>query len=155
RNGMTVLETVRPYAASHLGRRIRVIWEGSEYRGRGRQTVWDGSATLQGNGFARVRPINFYNLDKSLEQHGRDRLTWQALTTGGFGGFDAWLDRPTEGVLTIDTPLVKQEIAVGSIGYEDQVFANGGIKRQLRVFRLPDENTHRHLKLERKIRLSK
>ena len=38
RNRMEVLETVRPYAASELGRRIRVIWEGSEYRGRGRQT---------------------------------------------------------------------------------------------------------------------
>ncbi len=155
RNRMEVLETVRPYDQASLGRRIRVIWEGSEYRGRGRQTIWDGSATLEGNGFSRIAPINFYNLDKAVEQHGRDRLTWQALTTGGFGGFDAWLDHPTDGVLKIDTPLVKQEIPIASIGLEDQVFANGGIKRQIRVFRLPDVNPHRHLKLERTIRLGK
>ena len=35
-----------------LGRRIRVIWEGSEYRGRGRETVWDGHAELSDNAFA-------------------------------------------------------------------------------------------------------
>lgn len=155
RNGTETLETVRPYAASDLGRRIRVIWEGSEYRGRGRQTVWDGEARLAGNGFARISPINFYNLDKTLTRHGSDRLTWQALTTGGFGGFDAWLDHPSDGTLVIDTPLVKEEIPVASIGLEDQVFANGGIKRQIRVFRLPDENPHRHLKLDRRLRLSK
>jgi len=155
RNRFDVLETVRPYEAAALGRRIRVIWEGSEYRGRGRQTIWDGEARLEGNGFARISPINFYNLDKSLDLHGRDRLTWQALTTGGFGGFDAWLDHPSDGVLKIDTPLVKQEIPIASIGLEDQVFANGGIKRQIRVFRLPDDNLHRHLKLERRIRRGK
>ena len=49
RNRMQVLETWRPYEAAQLGRRLRIIWEGSEYRGRGRQSVWDGSAPLDGN----------------------------------------------------------------------------------------------------------
>lgn len=154
RNRLETLETVRPYRAEELGRRIRVIWEGSEYRGRGRQTIWDGSARLAGNGFAAIRPINFYNLDKEVKRHDATHLSWQALTTGGFGGFDAWLEHPTDGTLTIDTPLVKQAIPVASIGLEDQVFANGGIKRQIRIFRLPDENPHRRIKLERRIRLS-
>ena len=155
RNRLQTLETVRPYGERALGRRIRVIWEGSEYRGRGRHTIWDGEARLKGNGFDRVRPINFHNLDKTLTRHDAARVSWQALTTGGFGGFDAWLEHPSDGVLSIDTPLVKTEIPVASIGLEDQVFANGGIKRQIRVFRLPDENTQRHLKLERRIRLNR
>ncbi|MCX7137815.1 MAG: hypothetical protein NTW47_14550 [Proteobacteria bacterium] len=33
------------------------------------------------------------------------------------------------------------------------MFANGGIKRQLRVFRMPDENGHRRVELERRIKL--
>jgi hypothetical protein len=153
RNGRKTLETVRPYGAADLGSRIRVIWEGSEYRGRGRQTIWDGEARLGGNGFAAVKPINFYNLDKQLTRHDAARVSWQALTTGGFGGFDAWLEDPHKGTLAIDTALVKAEIPVASIGLEDRVFdTGGGIQRRIRAFRLPDENTRRHLKLERRLK---
>ncbi len=153
RNGLDVLETWRPFDAPSLGRRIRLIWEGSEYRGRGRQTVWDGGCTLTGNRFERIAPINLWNLDKKLEQTGPGRLVWSALTTGGFGGFDAWLADPQAGSLDIDTALVKCNIRVADIGREDLVFEVGGIKRRMRVFRLPEDNPHRSLKLERRIRL--
>ena len=153
RNRLDTLETFRPFAQKSLGRRIRVIWEGSEYRGRGRQTVWDGGCTLTGNSFEKVRPINFWNLDKKLEQLAPGQLKWGGLTTGGFAGVDAWLADPQAGTLKIDTALVKTEIRIADIGIEDQVYANGGIKRQLRVFRLPDENTHTRAQLERRIKL--
>ncbi|HEX3172407.1 MAG TPA: DUF3604 domain-containing protein [Burkholderiales bacterium] len=154
RNRLETLETFRPFAEKSLGRRIRVIWEGSEYRGRGRQTVWDGGCTLTGNSFEKVRPINFWNLDKKLEQLAPGQLKWGGLTTGGFAGFDAWLADPQAGTLKIDTALVKTEIKIADIGIEDRVFANGGIKRQLRVFRMPDENTHTRVQLERRIKLT-
>jgi len=154
RNRLATLETFRPYGEQSLGRRIRVIWEGSEYRGRGRQTVWDGGCALTGNRFERVAPINFWNLDKKLEQTGPGELKWAALTTGGFGGFDAWLADAKTGTLRIDTALVKTEIAIADIGLDDLTFANGGIKRQIRVFRLPDENTHRRARIERRIALN-
>jgi hypothetical protein len=153
RNRMEILETVRPYGRDELGRRIRVLWEGSEYRGRGRQTIWDGSAKLEGNGFARLAPINFYNLDKTLEQTAPGRVQWRALTTGGFGGFDGWLDDPLSGVLSIDTALVQARIPVAEIGYEDRVFEAGGIGRGIRVFRLPDDNPYTALQLERQVAL--
>jgi hypothetical protein len=153
RNGLQTLETVRPYADKELGRRIRVIWEGSEYRGRGRQTYWDGSAELSGNRFERLRPINWYNLDKKFEQTAPTQLRWTALTTGGFGGFDAWLADANAGTLAIDTALVKCKMPIAEIGRDDRVFEAGGIKRQIRVFRLPEENPHRTLKLERRIKL--
>ncbi len=154
RNRLTTLETFRPFAEKSLGRRIRVIWEGSEYRGRGRQTVWDGGCTLTGNSFEKVRPINFWNLDKKLEQPAPGELKWGGLTTGGFAGFDAWLSDPQAGTLKIDTALVKAEIKIAAIGINDCVYANGGIKRQLRVFRMPDENAHTRVQLERSIALT-
>ena len=154
RNRLATLETWRPYGDQALGRRIRVIWEGSEYRGRGRQTVWDGTCKLTGNRFERTRPINFWNLDKKLEQTAPGELKWAALTTGGFGGFDAWLAERDAGTLALDTPLVKAEIRVADIGREDLVFANGGIKRQIRVFRLPDDNGEHRATLERRITLA-
>ena len=107
-----MLETWRPYDKAALGRCIRAIWQGSEYRGRGRQTIWDGGCTLSENAFERVAPINLWNLDKHLRQTGPATLAWEALTTGGFGGFDAWLADARSGTLRIDTPLVKCEIAV-------------------------------------------
>jgi hypothetical protein len=152
RDRMTVLETVRPFGAADLGARIRVIWEGSEYRGRGRQTIWDGSATLAGNAVERIAPINLWNLDKALVRRSPTRLEWQALTTGGFGGFDAWLADASAGTLTIDTALVKATIEIATIGLEDRVFDAGGIGRRIRVFRLPDVNPARALRVERRVR---
>lgn len=153
RNRLQTLETFRPYARTDLGRRIRVIWEGSEYRGRGRQTIWDGGCRLEGNRFERVSPINFWNLDRRLERVGPSELKWSALTTGCFGGFDAWLDDANAGTLRIDTALVKAEIKVADIGLEDRVFDAGGIKRRIRVFRMPDANPHHHVDIEREVAL--
>ena len=154
RNGLETVEVFRPYGEAELGRRIRVLWEGSEYRGRGRETHWDGHAEVTGNSFEEVTAINRYSQDKRFEQTGRSRLDWVALTTGGFGGFDAMLDDPTAGTLTIDTALVKETISIADIGRDEMIFANGGIDRRIRIFRLPDENPHRAITLERRITLA-
>jgi len=151
RNGLNTIETVRPFAEADLGARIRVIWEGSEYRGRGRETYWDGFAELEGNSFTRLSPINRYNVDRRFEQAAPGRVDWNALTTGGFGGFDAWLEDGQAGTLKIDTALIKEEIKVSDIGRDDLVFENGGIKRRIRVFRMPDENPHYQVSVERRL----
>ena len=153
RNGLDTLETVRPFDENALGKRIRVVWEGSEYRGRGRQTFWDGSAHLDGNSFERLAPINVYNLDKRFDQTGPGDIEWTALTTGGHGGFDAWLADGTAGTLSIDTELVKCDIPIADIGLEDTVFDAGGIRRRIRVFRLPDDNDQNRIRVERQIDL--
>jgi hypothetical protein len=153
RNGLETLETFRPYGAADLGRRIRVVWEGSEYRGRGRETIWDGTAELTGNTFERLCPINHHNLDKKFEQTGPGSLRWAALTTGGFGGFDAWLEDADSGTLRIETALVQAEIPIRDIGLDDLIFEAGGIGRAIRVFRLPEVNPHRTVTIERRIAL--
>ncbi len=151
RNGLNTIETYRPYPDDSLGNRIRIIWEGSEYRGRGRETVWDGSATLSDNTFTNFQPINRYNLDKKFDQVSGDRIEWQALTTGGFGGIDAVLEYPSQGILTINTELVKAEIQIGDIGMNDIIFDAGGINRRIRVFRMPDHNPCHEVAFTRRI----
>ena len=153
RNGLQTLETFRPYYDIELGRRICIVWEGSEYRGRGRETIWDGSATLIDNSFEAVEAINRYNIDRRFERTESNKLEWSALTTGGHGGFYATLADRDSGTLNIDTELVKAEIKVSDIGYEDIVFDAGGLGRKIRVFRLPDENSHRKFEIERHISL--
>ena len=155
RNGLTHLETWRPSEAEDMGRRIRIVWEGAEYRGRGRETVWDGRAVLSGNSFRRISPINWFNIEKPLTLAAPDRVEWQSLTTGGFMGFDAWLDDMVMGWLRLETPLVTKSIAVADIGREDIRLEAGGLGRRIRVFRLPEENPHNRLRLERRIPLVK
>ncbi|HUJ01704.1 MAG TPA: DUF3604 domain-containing protein [Usitatibacter sp.] len=154
RNRLETLETLRPYGREELGRRIRVIWEGAEYRGRGRQTVWDGRATIEGNAVERIRPVNMWNLDKKVERIDANNVRWSALSTGNFGGFDAWLSSATEGTIAIDTALVKAKLEIADIGCEDTVFDAGGIQRRIRIFRLPDENRHLGVRCERRVSLA-
>ena len=153
RNGLETIEVYRPYDEQSLGRRIRILWEGSEYRGRGRETIWDGFAQLTGNEFESLTPINRYNLDKKFEQTENGRVEWTALTTGGFGGFDAVLKSPYAGDLEINTNLVQETISIEDIGRDELIFANGGIDRRIRVFRLPDVNPHHQESLKRRIQL--
>jgi hypothetical protein len=153
RNSLQTLETFRPYEESELGNRICVVWEGSEYRGRGRETVWDGKAVLTDNTFNEVKPINRYNIDKRFESTRKNTLEWAALTTGGHGGFYADLSNRDSGSLSIETELVEVDIQIAEIGYEDLVFDAGGLGRKIRVFRLPDKNPHRSIDIERQISL--
>lgn len=153
RNRTAVLETWRPFTEPELGRRFRIIWEGSEYRGRGRQSVWDGRATFEGNVVDSFGSINLWNIDKTIRQTAPNTLSWQALTTGGFGGADVMLKDAKAGTLKLDTKLVQAELKIADIGLEDTVIGTGGgIKRQIRVFRLPDQNETRSTKVTRRIR---
>ena len=153
-NGKELVETLRPFGVEELGPRIRVLWEGAEYRGRFREVVWDGSAKLVGNGIADARPINFLNRDKVLKSVGDDQLTWQALTTGNFGGFEAVLKDANSGTLQLKTPLISFEQPIAGIGLEDLVFDNSGeLPRFVRVFRLPRDNPHRTFSFSREIPL--
>jgi hypothetical protein len=153
-NGLEHVETIRPYAREDLGGRIRVVWEGAEYRGRFRQVIWDGEAHLSGNAIRDARPINFFNRDKTLDRTSETSLAWRALTTGNIGGFDLWLADAYGGTLKIETPLVKCGVPLEEIGLEDEVFdASGVLPRYLKVFRLPEENPHRNLSFSRPIDL--
>ncbi len=151
RAGPRTLETIRPYTAADCGRRIRVVWEGAEYRGRGRMTPWDGSLRVSGNTIESFEPINFWHLDKHLERTATDTLAWESVTTGNFAGADITLGDAHSGRLDIDTPHLKTSLPIDSIGFDDQVFDCGGLGRAVRVFRLPDVNPHRSLEIERTV----
>ena len=148
-NGKELIETIRPYDQADLGRRIRVLWEGAEYRGRFREVTWDGTARFTGDRIEAATPINFLNPDKTLDPVGADGLKWRALTTGNVGGFDAVLADGKAGRLELSTPLIKVELPLAEIGLEDHVYeANGLLPRFIKVFRLPDAPPERRLRFE-------
>jgi hypothetical protein len=146
RNGTTVVDTLRPYAASDLGSRVRVVWSGAEYRGRGRQSTWIGSARFRGCTITKLAKINAWNHERLLERRGSNTVEWNAITTGNFGGFDAWLEEGDAAVLDLATNHGEIHAPLAEIGLDDTLLEAGGLERRIRVFRLPEANPHREMR---------
>ncbi len=140
-NGVDPIATVRPFTEADLGARIRVLFEGAEDRGRGREVFWQGHASLAGNRFTRARAINFFNVDQPLRAaEDGSRVDFSSVTTGNFAGFDLWLEDRDAGELTFATSVIEQTVEIAEVGLEDLVFEAGGLGRRLRLFRLPEVN---------------
>lgn len=145
RNGTEVIETLRPYKPKDLGSRIRVIWSGAEYRGRGRQTNWIGRARFEGCEINDLAKINAWNPERMLEKRGGYTVEWNAMTTGNFGGFDAWIDEADDGVLDIACNHGTLRVPLKDIGIDHNVLDAGGLERKISVYRLPENNPHREM----------
>ena len=153
-NGLDPVETIRPYAPGDLGARLRLHWEGAEYRGRFREVIWDGIASVSGNKIIEAVPVNFFNPDKTLDLIDAGTLAWQALTTGNFGGADLYLADAEDGILSVKTPLVSFSVPIADIGYDDMIFdASGELPRFVKLCRLPANSPHRSFAFSRRIEL--
>jgi hypothetical protein len=154
-NGTELVHVLRPYQAADVGSRIRVEWEGAEYRGRGRETSWDGSLTFADASIRTARGVNFWNPDKPLVRESDSRVRFRSLTTGGSSGVDFLLDERSGGSITIDTPLVKERVSLEAVSAEPTVFEAGGLGRRLRIYRLPEAPTPTTLSAQATAPLSK
>jgi hypothetical protein len=131
--------TVRPFTAQDLGRRVRVLWEGAEYRGRGREVMWNGTIALSGVRFTRAEPVNFLNPENPLEvtRPGQE-LRFRSVTTGNRAGVDLWLDGDA-GMISIETNVTSGKFDLAAIGLDDTVLEAGGLGRRIRLYRLPEK----------------
>ena len=137
RNGKEVVRTLRPYTERDLGNRLRVLWSGAEYRGRGRDSAWSGEARFSRARIDRLAKINVWNHERRLETEGDDKVVFEAITTGNYGGFDVWLDGDA-GAVEIETNRGTLAAALSEIGLEDSVLEAGGLERRVKAFRLPE-----------------
>jgi hypothetical protein len=148
-HGANVVQTARPFAASDLGRRVRVTWQGAEYRGRGRETTWQGKLMLTGNRIARFAPVNFLNPErKVVEVSPGAALAWSSVTTGNLAGIDIWLDEARRGTLALETNVVSGEVDLAKLDDGTVAFDGGGLARRISVYRLPEQDWSRRLALE-------
>ena len=151
-HGTRVAQIVRPFAAADLGRRVRVLWQGAEYRGRGRETMWQGKLTMSGNRIARFAPVNFLNPErKVVETAPGSALAWTSVTTGNLAGIDLWLDEVRGGMLKIETNIVSGEIDLSKLADEIAVFNGGGLGRQISVYRLPEQDWSRRVTVDHSV----
>jgi hypothetical protein len=154
-HGKQVVQTVRAYGAADLGRRVRVLWEGAEYRGRGRETIWQGRLAVTGNRFSRYQPVNFLNPERRVrEETSGVALAWTSVTTGNRAGLDIWLDHAGRGTLRLETNIVSGEVDLASLSDDAIAFDGGGLGRRLTVYRLPEADWARSLRLEHEARFA-
>jgi hypothetical protein len=138
-HGTQLVQTVRPYTAADLGRRVRVLWQGAEYRGRGRETNWQGRLTVTGNRIARFAAVNFLNPERQArETRPGTAIAWTSVTTGNLAGIDLWLDDPHGGVLEVETNVVSGRVDLAALTGDTVTFEGGGLGRRLSVYRLPE-----------------
>ncbi|MFT5446304.1 MAG: hypothetical protein ACI9DC_001470 [Gammaproteobacteria bacterium] len=154
RNGKQVLQTLRPYSTDDLGDRIRVLWSGAEYRGRGRTTSWKGRARFRGRAIERMQKINIWNHERMVDLQGSDTVQFDTITTGNFGGFDAWLDKGRGGQLEIVSNHGALSVDVDAVGIDDVVLEAGGLERRIKAFRLPNDNPHQQMNESVEVALS-
>src|SRR3954451_20749604 len=136
-HGTVVAQTSRPYGASDLGRRVRVLWQGAEYRGRGRETLWEGKLTVVGNRIARFGAVNFLNPERVVRETAAGKaLAWNSVTTGNLAGIDLWLDEAHQGTLSIQTNIVSGTVELAALADDTIALNGGGLGRQLSIYRL-------------------
>src|SRR5215510_8069571 len=152
-DGLEHLETIRPYAESELGARVRLVWEGAEYRGRARATTWDGSLSIEGNRICRTAVFNNWNLDRGMQSQSAEAISWTAVTTGNYGGIDLWLEAPLAGRLAFQTAPVSGEVMIGELAVAEHIFAAGGLQRAIKLQRLPVSLSQRRLLVQRRLPL--
>ena len=150
RDGTNIIETVRPSGDGTKGRRIVVVWSGAEYRGRFRQTVWDGELQVTDNSIISVRPINFFNPDKPPRIDG-NRVSWTSVTTGNFAGVELLLSDAETGDMTVTTPNGSLQTRISALTAEPMRLECGKLDRALAAYRLPDVNPCKTLELTRDI----
>ena len=152
-DGMDVIETVRPYTSEDLGRRVRLVFEGAEYRGRARTTLWNGHLDIAENAVRRAEMINNWNLDRGIRKQDAGSVAWAAVTTGNYGAIDLWLEKAGRGRLDFHTGPVSGSAAIGELGIEERVFEAGGLDRAVKLQRLPERMTQTRVVHRRKVKL--
>jgi len=141
-HGKDVARTVR--ASGAPGRRIRVLWQGAEYRGRGREVMWRGRVRVENGRCVRAEPVNFLNPENGLEEivPGQE-LAWRSVTTGNMAGIDLWLEDGQAEEIVVETNFGGGRFAAASIAQEEIVIPCGGLGRQIALYRLPEDLPHR------------
>ena len=153
--GKTVVHSVRPFTAVDLGRRVRVLWQGAEYRGRGRETLWQGRLTVSGNRIVQFAAVNFLNPERKVtETKPGEALSWSSVTTGNLAGIDLWLEDAERGTLQVETNVVSGNVELSSLKEQTAAFEGGGLGRKLSIYRLPEADWSTNVSLDRSVPFS-
>jgi hypothetical protein len=131
------------------------MWQGAEYRGRGRETLWQGKVTVSGNRIAHFAPVNFLNPERTVQETAPGTaLAFSSVTTGNLAGIDLWLEKSDTGAVSVETNIVSGNVDLAALGAGVQTFDGGGLWRQLRIYRLPEADWSRRVTVQHAVRFA-
>ena len=148
RNGMDVIRTFRPFSAREVGRRVKILWSGAMLRGRERSANWDGGVRVKGGRIVGFEPVNFDNPLHVCESAGENSVRWKSLTTGSCAGVIIELADANRGTLEVETLQKKMKVDLKKLGAGVTSARCGGLNLKLEVYRLPDVNGVREMRIE-------
>ncbi len=137
RNGMRVVKCFRTYTSADLSHRLKLLWEGAEVRGRGRQVNWNGSLTVGDNRIRRVTALNFHNPDLPFRQAGPTQLRWESKTTGGAAGLILEMARAAAGRIRVETNQASFHLPLQAVRLKGKIYRLGGVDKRISLYRLP------------------
>ena len=137
-DGLDLLETVFPNGTDSASRRVRLLWQGARYRGRGRNARWTGELTVEGNVIERAEDCNFLTPTIRPEQVSNQEITIDGLTAGGAQGVDLWLRDADAGHLSFNSNQGAATFEIGDLSEIDRQVSFGGLGLGVRAFRLPE-----------------
>ncbi len=139
-NGAGVVASLPGYRSHATDTRLRVLFHGAEYRGRGRQTRWRGRARFDGSSIRTFATVCAWNHERPLHRQGDREVIFDVLTTGNCVGFDAGLES-WSGHIALDAGHVDITVPLEETGAEPLVIDAGGLERHVSLTRLPDRLT--------------
>lgn len=151
-NGKNVVSTHRPYSQADLAHRVRVLWQGAAYRGRGRQTYWAGDLTVAGAKIDRMQRFNHWNHDRPFKQISDTKVTFDLVTTGNYVGCDLWLS-DSGARLDLQTDLISAKIGLADVSIDGLRLDAGGLDRNVTILRVPDNLTTRDMDFDALVKL--
>jgi hypothetical protein len=150
RRGTDVVTLWRGYDAADLGNRLRLMWSGAEYRGRGRNTRWQGRGLVTGGRIVDFAPINRLNPEQTLNQVGSNGMVFNTITTGNRMGCDLSIEGPSP-ELSLTTNRGNLTLTPGKMGVDPVIMEVGGLARKLVAQRLPNAPLPRHASFDAEV----
>lgn len=161
-NGLNLIETIKPFMNAGLGtdlkiqsyERIRIMWEGAEFRARRRNVEWNGSVEFIENKIEEISTFNFWNVDAQLRKDAPNLVSWNTMTSGNFQGFDVILAKNNLGTLKFQSSQIDFEIPISKISVQEKIYPAGGLGKQVRIFRLPKVNPVESYNFEKEVEIN-
>ncbi|NKB66135.1 MAG: DUF3604 domain-containing protein [Candidatus Latescibacteria bacterium] len=117
---------------------VRLVWSGSQMRGRGRRVDWSGTIRAEGAAIVAANTVSFDSAADGITDTAPQEVTFQSQTTGDADGIELVLEDGRQGRLIFDSAAGATEIDLAELGGEPLRFDYGGLDMQLVVQRYPE-----------------